>query len=170
MLSYLYGQPFWCSLDSWWNRLRMTGVIFLMVFFWNFALFSDILYLNNVINKIVFNSIKGTESIHRPYDQFHSPRKTGIITPQTSRFKVWISVLKFNLFPKFSSLNEFNESENVVSVTNNIFLGDAASSSEPNVKGGGAGYPTEECSGMLRIWDGPLREVPICNDLNWWVK
>lgn len=35
--------------------------------------------------------------------------------------------------------------------------------------GGGGGYhePNEECNGMLRIWDGPLREVPVCNDLNW---
>lgn len=39
----------------------------------------------------------------------------------------------------------------------------------PNARGGGSGfhYPNEECNGMLRIWDGPLREVPACNDLNW---
>lgn len=39
-----------------------------------------------------------------------------------------------------------------------------------NSRGGGAGYhvPNEECNGMLRIWDGPLREVPVCNDLNWY--
>lgn len=38
-----------------------------------------------------------------------------------------------------------------------------------NNRGGGSGYhfPNEECNGMLRIWDGPLREVPVCNDLNW---
>lgn len=38
-----------------------------------------------------------------------------------------------------------------------------------NARGGGSGYhyPNEECNGMLRIWDGPLREVPVCNDLNW---
>lgn len=42
--------------------------------------------------------------MYRPYDQFHSPRRTGIILPQLSRFKVWISVLKFNLLPKFSTL------------------------------------------------------------------
>lgn len=39
-----------------------------------------------------------------------------------------------------------------------------------NSRGGGAGYhyQNEECNGMLRIWDGPLREVPVCNDLNWY--
>jgi hypothetical protein len=26
--------------------------------------------------------------------------------------------------------------------------------------------PVEDCSGMLRIWDGPLRDVPICNNLD----
>ncbi|XP_031626059.1 uncharacterized protein LOC116342540 [Contarinia nasturtii] len=113
--------------------------------------------------------LQGTESIYRPYDQFHSPRRTGIILPQLSRFKVWISVLKFNLFPKFlSEFDDLNESNSLGSITNSIISGDPASVSMPSSKGGGAGYhyPNEECNGMMRIWDGPLREVPICNDLN----
>lgn len=111
--------------------------------------------------------IKGTESIYRPYDQFHSPRRTGIILPQLSRFKVWVSVLKFNLSPKLSTLSQnVNELNNIVTRSE---VGDATLPIEIRSNGGGAGYhhQNEECNGMLRIWDGPLREVPICNDLNW---
>lgn len=61
-----------------------------------------------------------------------------MITKQP-RFKVWISLLKFKMAPKFGTNEETMASE----------------------------LPTEDCSGMLRIWDGPLREPPICKDLNW---
>lgn len=116
--------------------------------------------------------IQGTESIYRPYDQFHSPRRTGIILPQLSRFKVWISVLKFNLSPKYSSIaDDTNESNNAALLANNVDSGETPNVMISSSKGGGSGYhyPNEECNGMLRIWDGPLREVPVCNDLNWYV-
>lgn len=127
------------------------------------------LIFKNFVSCIFF---QGTESIYRPYDQFHSPRRTGIILPQISRFKVWISVLKFNLSPKFSSLvDDVIETDNIASRANNIVVGgESVSKIVSNPRGGGAGYhyPNEECNGMLRIWDGPLREVPDCNDLNWY--
>lgn len=91
--------------------------------------------------------------------------------PQLSRFKVWISVLKFNLSPKFSSfVDDVIELDNIGPRTNNMVGGEGTNKIAPNSRGGGAGYhyPNEECNGMLRIWDGPLREVPICNDLNWY--
>lgn len=90
--------------------------------------------------------------------------------PQLSRFKVWISVLKFNLSPKLSPLIvNINEIKNSGSHTNQIANGDNPVDIHPKSRGGGSGhhYPSEECNGMLRIWDGPLREVPNCNDLNW---
>lgn len=60
-----------------------------------------------------------------------------------SRFKVWLSVLKFNLEPEFGVMNEVSSGAIGVLQTQ------------------------EDCSGMLRIWDGPLREPPVCKDLNW---
>lgn len=56
------------------------------------------------------------------------------------RFKVWISLLKFKVAAKFGVSEE--------SLVNQI--------------------PVEDCDAMLRIWDGPLREPPICKDLNWY--
>lgn len=79
--------------------------------------------------------------------------------------------MKFNLLPKFPNIVEnTNDIKDAGLQTNNI-----ANNKEAKVafgaksRGGGAGhhYPNEECNGMLRIWDGPLREVPTCNDLNW---
>lgn len=54
--------------------------------------------------------------------------------------------------------------------TSNAVNVDAPLPMESSSRGGGGGYhyPNEECNGMLRIWDGPLREVPFCNDLNWY--
>lgn len=60
---------------------------------------------------------------------------------KSPRFKVWISLLKFKVAPKFGINQE--------TLVNQI--------------------PTEDCDGMLRIWDGPLREPPTCKDLNWYV-
>lgn len=83
---------------------------------------------------------------------------------------MWISVLKFNLSPKLSFFaNNGNEADKVVSRSNDI-AGDDSFPTEYRSNGGGSGYhyPDEECNGMLRVWDGPLREVPFCNDLNWY--
>lgn len=67
------------------------------------------------------------------------PRRIGSAY-QPSRFKVWLSVLKFDLAPRFGQPDE----------TPSVLL-----------------QPTEDCEGMLRIWDGPLREAPTCKDVNW---
>lgn len=83
---------------------------------------------------------------------------------------MWISVLKFNLSPKLPIVvDNKNEMKEVGVHTNNIASKEKAAIFVVKSRGGGAGYhsPSEECNGMLRIWDGPLREVPICNDLNW---
>lgn len=69
-------------------------------------------------------------------------------------------------------MEDVNQSNHLTSHANNIAGGDGAGTMISNSKGGGAGYhyPSEECNGMLRVWDGPLREVPICDDLNWCVQ
>ncbi|XP_037938714.1 uncharacterized protein LOC119671912 isoform X1 [Teleopsis dalmanni] len=59
-----------------------------------------------------------------------------------SRFKVWISMLKFNLDPEFGQIDE------------------------TSVGAIGVLQTHEDCSGMLRIWDGALRDPPQCKDLN----
>lgn len=74
--------------------------------------------------------------------------------------------------PKLSSVvDDTNEANNVALFANNVDSGETANVMISSSKGGGSGYhyPNEECNGMLRIWDGPLREVPVCNDLNWYV-
>ena len=84
---------------------------------------------------------QGTEMLYRPYDQLQGvSRRTSNLLPQPARFKVWISILKFDLSPKFGVIDERST---VVHQT------------------------LEDCDGMLRLWDGPLREPPICKDLNW---
>lgn len=52
-------------------------------------------------------------------------------------------MMKFNLDPEFGQIDE------------------------TSVGAIGVLQTQEDCSGMLRIWDGPLREPPICKDLNW---
>lgn len=48
-------------------------------------------------------------------------------------------MMKFNLAPKFPAMIEST-----------------------------AHLPIEkDCSGMMRIWDGNLRDAPDCSDLNW---
>lgn len=121
--------------------------------------------------------LQGTDTVYRPYDQFHSPRRTGIILPQVSRFKVWISVLKFDLSPKFGMSDDSGSGPGGVTVIGHGSANSGSNNPASNMNippkigigGGGGGYhePNEECNGMLRIWDGPLREVPVCNDLNW---
>lgn len=61
-----------------------------------------------------------------------------------SRFKVWLSILKFDLAPKFGTLDD--TASGTVQVQQ---------------------QQEEDCGGMLRIWDGPLRESPNCKDVNW---
>lgn len=80
-------------------------------------------------------------------------------------------MLKFNLSPKFSTIiDDTHEIKNAGLHANNNANGDVTATTASKSRGGGAGYhyPSEECNGMLRIWDGPLREVPTCSDLNWY--
>ncbi|XP_058457818.1 uncharacterized protein LOC131434755 isoform X2 [Malaya genurostris] len=80
--------------------------------------------------------LQGTEA--RSLDAINIPRRSGALSTSPTRFKVWISVMKFELQPEFGSTGE------------QLLQ-----------------YQTkEDCSGMLRIWDGPLREVPICKDID----
>lgn len=86
---------------------------------------------------------QGTDSAqpHFPLDHLQMPRRgnPNAIAPPT-RFKVWISVMKFDLARPFG------------------MTGEQTTMREPT---------PEDCSGMMRIWDGPLREGPQCKDLNW---
>lgn len=67
-----------------------------------------------------------------------SLRKSGVVSSNQSRFKIWLSFLKFDYAPVFEPIDE------------NMLL-----------------QPTkEDCSGMLRVFDGQLREVPLCKDLD----
>lgn len=100
---------------------------------------------------------QGTDAIYNPYDQFQSGRRTGIHL-QPSRFKVWISVIKFDLAPKFGLVDE-TPGGHGLGLGNVGLLGSTGKASRKDIP--------EECDGMLRIWDGPLREPPICKDLNW---
>lgn len=52
-------------------------------------------------------------------------------------------MMKFNLDPEFGQIDE------------------------TSVGAIGVLQTQEDCSGMLRIWDGALREPPQCKDLNW---
>ncbi|EDW17329.2 uncharacterized protein Dmoj_GI16841, isoform A [Drosophila mojavensis] len=83
--------------------------------------------------------------VFKTFDHLSLSRRTssqsGMHQP-LSRFKVWISVLKFNLDPEFGQMDE------------------------TSVGAIGVLQTQEDCSGMLRIWDGTLRDVPVCKDLN----
>ncbi|XP_075160932.1 uncharacterized protein LOC142233787 [Haematobia irritans] len=82
--------------------------------------------------------------IFKTFDHLSLSRRTnaqGIHAPP-SRFKVWISMLKFNLDPEFGQMDE------------------------TSVGAIGVLQTQEDCSGMLRIWDGAMREPPVCKDLN----
>uniref|UniRef100_A0A1B0CN39 CUB domain-containing protein n=1 Tax=Lutzomyia longipalpis TaxID=7200 RepID=A0A1B0CN39_LUTLO len=71
------------------------------------------------------------------------PRRGDSMTSPLSRFKVWLSILKFDLAPKFGTLDDT--------------AGGAVQMQQQQ---------SEDCAGMLRIWDGPLRESPNCKDVN----
>ncbi|EDW68632.2 uncharacterized protein [Drosophila virilis] len=83
--------------------------------------------------------------VFKTFDHLSLSRRTnsqsGLHQP-LSRFKVWISVLKFNLDPEFGQIDE------------------------TSVGAIGVLQTQEDCSGMLRIWDGTLRDAPVCKDLN----
>uniref|UniRef100_W8C8T0 CUB domain-containing protein n=1 Tax=Ceratitis capitata TaxID=7213 RepID=W8C8T0_CERCA len=82
--------------------------------------------------------------VFKTFDHLSLSRRTsaqGIHQP-LSRFKVWISMMKFNLDLDFGKMDE------------------------TSVGAIGVLQTQEDCSGMLRIWDGALREPPACNDLN----
>ncbi|XP_034481213.1 uncharacterized protein LOC117786905 [Drosophila innubila] len=83
--------------------------------------------------------------VFKTFDHLSLSRRTnsqsGLHQP-LSRFKVWISVLKFNLDPEFGQIDE------------------------TSVGAIGVLQTKEDCSGMLRIWDGTLRDAPVCKDLN----
>ncbi|XP_055909808.1 uncharacterized protein LOC129944417 isoform X3 [Eupeodes corollae] len=86
--------------------------------------------------------LQGT-GVFKTYDHLSLPRRSGQqYQMPLSRFKVWISMLKFNLDPAFG----FQDETSVGAI--------------------GVLQTHEDCSGMLRIWDGALREPPVCKDLN----
>ncbi|XP_029726486.2 uncharacterized protein LOC109623124 isoform X2 [Aedes albopictus] len=80
--------------------------------------------------------LQGTEALS--LDAINIPRRSGALSTSPTRFKVWISIMKFELAPEFGATEE-----QLIQ------------------------YQTkQDCTGMLRIWDGPLREVPICKDID----
>lgn len=81
--------------------------------------------------------MQGAETISRTYEPFQQNRRGGMSLP--SRFKVWMSVYKFEYGPKFEISDE-----------NSLLLA-----------------PIEDCSGILRVWDGAVRELPYCKDPDW---
>ncbi|XP_038115047.1 uncharacterized protein LOC6050731 isoform X2 [Culex quinquefasciatus] len=80
--------------------------------------------------------LQGTEA--RSLDAINIPRRSGAFSTSPTRFKVWISVMKFELASPFGTVDD----QQLQFQTK------------------------EDCSGMLRIWDGPLREVPVCKDID----
>lgn len=68
-----------------------------------------------------------------------SLRRASSTSTSTSRFKIWLSVLKFDYAPIYEG-----------PMDENMLL-------QPL---------KEDCSGMLRIFDGQLREAPTCKDLD----
>lgn len=84
--------------------------------------------------------------VFKTFDHLSLSRRTnaaGLMHQPQSRFKVWISMMKFNLDPEFEQIDG------------------------TSVGAIGVLQTQEDCSGMLRIWDGPLKESPNCKDLNW---
>lgn len=87
--------------------------------------------------------LQGTELSSRSMDQLQvSLKRTSNVSPGHSRFKVWLSILKFDYAPIFEPSDE------------NMLL-------QPL---------KEDCSGMLRIFDGQLREAPMCKDLDCYIN
>ncbi|KAG5680520.1 hypothetical protein PVAND_010026 [Polypedilum vanderplanki] len=84
--------------------------------------------------------LQGTEITSRTMDQLQvSLRRAGSMSSSTSRFKIWLSVLKFDYAPIYEG-----------PMDENMLL-------QPL---------KEDCTGMLRIFDGQLREPPTCKDLD----
>lgn len=91
------------------------------------------------LNLISFIS-QGTEVASRTIDQLQvSLRRAGGMSPSTSRFKIWLSVLKFDYAPIYEGPMDENMLMQPLK---------------------------EDCSGMMRIFDGQLRESPQCKDLD----
>uniref|UniRef100_A0A336KH36 CSON011022 protein n=1 Tax=Culicoides sonorensis TaxID=179676 RepID=A0A336KH36_CULSO len=84
-------------------------------------------------NSTCLYHLQGTETASRSYEQMQLLRRGN--SPLPSRFKVWISVYKFEYGPKYGLTDE------------NALL-----------------TQHEDCTGILRIWDGPMRELPHCKD------
>lgn len=83
---------------------------------------------------------QGTEITSRSMDQLQvTLRRAGSMSTSTSRFKIWLSVLKFDYAPIYEG-----------PMDENMLL-------QPL---------KEDCTGMLRIFDGQLREPPTCKDLD----
>lgn len=83
--------------------------------------------------------LQGTELTSRSMDQLQvSLGRSG----SNPRFKIWLSILKFDYAPIFEPADE------------SMLL-------QPQ---------KEDCSGMLRIFDGQLREAPMCKDLDCYIN
>lgn len=87
--------------------------------------------------------LQGTELTSRGMDHLQvSLRRAGSVSPTNPRFKVWLSILKFDYSPYLEPTDE------------NMLLAPQK----------------EDCSGMLRVFDGQLREPPMCKDLDCYVN
>lgn len=87
--------------------------------------------------------LQGTELTSRSMDHLQmSLRRAGSVSTTNTRFKVWLSILKFDYAPYLEPTDE------------NMLL-------QPL---------KEDCSGMLRIFDGQLREAPMCKDLDCYIN
>lgn len=73
-------------------------------------------------------------------------------------------MLRFDLTPKQNVIME-----EIITLDRNAIASqvDLLHNKGPSALGGSNHETHDECNGMLRIWDGPLREVPTCSDLNW---
>lgn len=87
-------------------------------------------------NSTCLYHLQGTEVSPRTFEQLQMMRRGSALNPSPSRFKVWLSILKFEYGPKFGLPDE-----------NSLLM-----------------QPTEDCSAILRIWDGSVRELPHCKD------
>ena len=86
--------------------------------------------------------LQGTELNSKTMDQLQvSLRRPGTAIPTQTRFKIWLSILKFDYAPIYEPVEE------------NLLL-----------------PLKEDCSGMLRIFDGQLREAPMCKDLDCYIN
>lgn len=96
---------------------------------------------NFILNNFKYKIIpQGTEIASRTIDQMQvSLRRAGGQQTPSSRFKIWLSVLKFDYAPIYEGPMDENQLLQPLK---------------------------EDCTGMLRIFDGQLRESPQCKDLD----